>query len=389
MCQCADGSYASGWPNMVCSGGQQQQQSICPADYTYCANVHKCCGAGSYCSKYGCTPHGADDCGNGFCNPGTRCWTAPEDVIDLRRGEITCVTEEQRSYYEKLIADRREAAVEKRAAERKKREDEAAASRRAEEQRKVEEEARKQTLKRQLEEKARQAKLAADDAARRKVSEQLRISTEKSREAEYQKLRQAKSVECQLVEIGWGTGSPEATKTCGSRATTASAPATSAAPTQQQLQWLKENAVHIQPEQRKLSALTPQGGSILPPAVCSTFPNSSNNRGGCPTQRELEYAAQLRAEEEKKQAALAEELRRIEAERERAARLKRQQEYAEEEKKRQAEAERHARHTESKSDEDCGWGLNVGRQALCGGNGIWCTIKTFTRSCETKYVLGV
>jgi hypothetical protein len=90
-----------------------------------------CCNVGFHCSKYGCTPDGATDCGGYYCNPGqkcatgngcltpeaddcgdgksckagTRCWTASEDVSGISKGEIKCLTDEQRSYYEKLLTE--------------------------------------------------------------------------------------------------------------------------------------------------------------------------------------------------------------------------------------------------------------------------------------------
>ncbi len=46
----------------------------CPTGTSYCANTNRCCNnSGSYCSKYGCTPYGAVDCGTTYCNPGQAC----------------------------------------------------------------------------------------------------------------------------------------------------------------------------------------------------------------------------------------------------------------------------------------------------------------------------
>ena len=73
-CRCPDGSLAglySGCPQSA--GPPVPPPSICPAGYSYCGVSNMCCGAGNYCSKYGCTPIGAVDCGTGFCNQGQAC----------------------------------------------------------------------------------------------------------------------------------------------------------------------------------------------------------------------------------------------------------------------------------------------------------------------------
>lgn len=82
VCQCPDGSLAS----MV--GGRIVCPSICPAGTAICGSI--CCNDGSYCSRYGCTPHGAVDCGTGYCSPGTKCGSGNkclnEDDIDCGGG---------------------------------------------------------------------------------------------------------------------------------------------------------------------------------------------------------------------------------------------------------------------------------------------------------------
>ena len=70
-CQCADGSFAG--LSYGCRDAAQPQQPLCPAGTTYCEHVNLCCGSGNYCSKYGCTPLGAVDCGNHYCKPGEQC----------------------------------------------------------------------------------------------------------------------------------------------------------------------------------------------------------------------------------------------------------------------------------------------------------------------------
>lgn len=60
-------------PNQASQPQVQPPPSICPAGTSYCGVSGACCGSGTYCSKYGCTPVGAVDCGSGFCNPGQVC----------------------------------------------------------------------------------------------------------------------------------------------------------------------------------------------------------------------------------------------------------------------------------------------------------------------------
>lgn len=56
-----------------CVPAQPPAQSRCPSGASYCANVNLCCNPGFYCSKYGCAPHGAVECGGWYCNPGYKC----------------------------------------------------------------------------------------------------------------------------------------------------------------------------------------------------------------------------------------------------------------------------------------------------------------------------
>jgi hypothetical protein len=72
-CRCPDGSLAGISGCAQSAGPPAPPPSICPSGYSYCGTSNMCCGAGSYCSKYGCTPIGAVDCGTGFCNPGQAC----------------------------------------------------------------------------------------------------------------------------------------------------------------------------------------------------------------------------------------------------------------------------------------------------------------------------
>ena len=65
--------------------------SSCPLETTCCGSM--CCGSGSYCSQYGCTPNGAVECGGYYCQPGQKCAVNhngcyPADVVDC--GSHTC-----------------------------------------------------------------------------------------------------------------------------------------------------------------------------------------------------------------------------------------------------------------------------------------------------------
>lgn len=100
-CVCPDGSLANMiGGQVVCPMHQQEtqpQQSICPARTTYCASVNLCCGAGNYCSKYGCTPVGAIECGGHYCNPGQQCSRSggcqPAGAVDC--GDYYCKSGER------------------------------------------------------------------------------------------------------------------------------------------------------------------------------------------------------------------------------------------------------------------------------------------------------
>ena len=92
------GGLAS-WYNQNCHGGGQSepQQPMCPAGTTYCSNANLCCGSDQYCSRYGCTPIGAIECGNYYCNPGQLCSRGggchPQGTIDC--GNYYCQEDER------------------------------------------------------------------------------------------------------------------------------------------------------------------------------------------------------------------------------------------------------------------------------------------------------
>ena len=68
MCQCPDGSFAGLYTGCPSQG---PPPSACQPGHQQCGDW--CCAPGNYCSKYGCTPQGAVDCGTGYCNPGQAC----------------------------------------------------------------------------------------------------------------------------------------------------------------------------------------------------------------------------------------------------------------------------------------------------------------------------
>jgi len=69
-CHCPDGSLAG---YQGCASQSAAPQPLCPAGTSYCADSNQCCNAGFYCSRYGCTPVGAVECGSHYCNPGQQC----------------------------------------------------------------------------------------------------------------------------------------------------------------------------------------------------------------------------------------------------------------------------------------------------------------------------
>ena len=110
MCRCPDGTWAS--YGVPCARQQENvvwcsQTAYCQQGQTCCGD--RCCSRGSYCSKYGCTPDGAVDCGTGYCNPGQKCASGnrcidqgADDCGDRRScgpgfkcaGESNCVVDE-------------------------------------------------------------------------------------------------------------------------------------------------------------------------------------------------------------------------------------------------------------------------------------------------------
>lgn len=82
-----DGGGRSQSGNVVwCSNGK-----YCQPGQTCCGN--SCCSSGSQCTRFGCTPYGAIDCGSYYCNPGDKCSRGGgcirADVVDCGDGR-TC-----------------------------------------------------------------------------------------------------------------------------------------------------------------------------------------------------------------------------------------------------------------------------------------------------------
>jgi len=292
-CQCPDGSLAD---ITGCRGGYQQPSGYqcgygtCPHGTT-CCGTH-CCNAGSQCSRGGgCVPEGTVDCGSGSYCPSDRvCWKAPAAVAGIKRGEVKCPTPDGVAALEREIAMEKE---EKLAQERREREEKKRA--------------------------AEDAKFKADAPARQKVSELLKDDVWKQRSAALQKsatetaaeLRrvlgvpsQQKSTMQKLCDIAWEINTPDWKKNClplahaqlppapvvtpGSAQATdldwarkqlealakgqpVASPATPAALTKQQYDYLRTNAAVVQPEQRTI----PSSLAVAPPppnrAVPSTF----------------------------------------------------------------------------------------------------------------------
>jgi hypothetical protein len=223
MCQCPDGSFAglySGCPM------QQTQQPLCPSGTEYCGNSNQCCNAGFYCSRYGCTPHGAIECGGHFCYPGQQCsnsggcipagsvdcgpyycqsgqkcgngwraclaeaandcgpryktsceagkicWVAPSDLGTLKKGQLYCPTFEQATDFQQQIRELAQQRERERLAEIARKKQEAEAKRQAEIEAKA-----KAAEERRLAAEA-DAKRKADEAARKAVEAEAKRKAE-------------------------------------------------------------------------------------------------------------------------------------------------------------------------------------------------------------------
>ncbi len=399
-CVCPDGSLAG---INGCSGGSQppqQQGNYCPSGgicafgTTCCGNL--CCNQSSKCSPSGgCIPQEANDCGDGhWCNAGTQCWRAPSNIGSIRQGELKCVTPSQAGDLERALIEQLQAERQKKIAEEEER-------RRNEEQRRVE--AKRKEIETQQAD-ARQ-KLDKSALAQKQASQQLQKSADQQRQAELKRLQALRDEQlsrpavagesCDARKISAiALGNDPNKVVCSSSAPSASQPSPQKTLTPQekawadQLDYLKRNAVRLQPEVRKVAApslpVSPAG-----PGVCSTFPGAR-----CPTAEEAATEEARRAEEQRKEAArLAEEEQRTRGEWQKAEQ-KRQEEAAAKEEGRQREAARTAPYTETEPFEDCGAfppALELTRKNECGaqGGGMYCTRGSRSRTCTPRYIVWV
>lgn len=398
MCQCPDGSDA-GFAG--CAGSSQPrppQGNYCPSSGGTCPYGTSCCGTqccnqGSKCSVAGsCIPEQANDCGNGnWCNSGTQCWRAPANIGSIREGEFKCVTPSQ-------AADLQRALMEQLAAERQRKLAEEEEKRSRDEQRRI---AAKMT-ELQKQEGAARRQLEQAASAQKQASQQFLQAAEQQRLQRAQKLnadraRGATQVpeSCTLKQIQAIANGADPNKACSSIGTPAVQPLPTNSPTPQekasanQLDYLRRNAVRMQPDERKVAL--PASPPSNPPnlAVCSTFTG-----GRCPTAEEAAAAEAQRAEDERRAAAQRAQDEARKNEELRKDWERRQAEEAAQAKKREEEAARTAPYTETEPFEDCGvlpQSLEIGRQALCEskGGGIYCTRGTHSRTCTPAYVMGL
>jgi hypothetical protein len=258
---------------------------------------------------YGCTPHGAVDCGNGFCNPGQQCsrgggciptgtvdcgsgrycpsgnicWTASASIGGIKRGELKCGSPDEIASLERQIAREKE---ERLAKERQEREEKKKA--------------------------ADEAKFKADAPARKKVSELLKDTVDMKRQVELAKLAQIQTkqelerakagvhygcalLEQQAIARGDNPATMPGNVLCRSSGYVFGSQPTSIIPkrvpsgtlvvapapaalTKQQYDYLKANVATLQPEQRKVglplaAPVAPIGPSALATFMCGAPPN--------------------------------------------------------------------------------------------------------------------
>ena len=233
-----------------------------------------CCNQGARCTpNSGCIPQDADDCGGGrWCARGTQCWRATANVGSIRRGELECVTADQAAELEQAIAAQREEERQKRLA--------AEEAKRKAEQAKRDEKQRAE-LRRQQEQ---------DAASRRQADEQLRRASEQQRQAELQRAARLRDEElrrravpqesCDLRKIQAIANGQDPNKVLCSNPTGQGGRACSHRRRNSrrrnkawadQLDYLRRNAVRLQPEERRIAA-SPSVTLPTDPRVCSTFP---------------------------------------------------------------------------------------------------------------------
>jgi hypothetical protein len=387
MCVCPDGSYAG---MDGCAGNQQQ--SICPPDTTYCPNANLCCGSGKYCSRYGCTPYGAVECGNGYCQPGQQCskrgGCMPEGSVECgsyyceqgqRCGKTrrVCLAHDQvdcDSYIcnpgskcgsgnKCLGADVVDCGGGRSCPSGNVCLNGGAECRTA---RQIAEEKRQQ--QQQIVAKANQQR--SQDLAARQQS--LAASQQ---DCSYKK----------IVAIANG-GNPDLVACGGLSANSANSIATAPPAAQQQsrLEYLRRNATQLQPEQRTLSSVPVTANP--PQASVTGFSQEitpTSDLGKILAEEAAAYKKRKEAEAEQlsaQQQLYEQQLREAEAKRKRAQRKSR------------ASGDSDLEYPDVEEKEDCGWRLAEGaRRAQCGlqGGGIWCTKIKRTRFCREHYVLGI
>lgn len=419
---CPPGTYCSSMPGRCVPDGRID-----------CGNYN--CGIDQKCAsdqRYpGCLAADAVECGRGrSCSGGTSCWFAPMDIAGIPKGELRCVTAERSSHLQQQVVEERERRKE---LERQKREEETAQKKKAEEE-------KRQAARRKEEEKAKaaaEAKLKATAPGRQKVSdilakEQERLRAEELKKTPAQKQREMqqflaeygpRSPNCKLMEIGYGA---EAGKACALKELQPPSRTSSSVPpivpsnsddvrkqleaiaraesaskgepttervtrpmnpiTQEQLNYLRQNAASLQPEQRRLPTQDSLGPSWdRHSGDCSTFPNPNLPRGGCPPPPTQEQAA----EAAKRQKQIAEEAEKADAQR-----IAREQEAVAkaraEEKRKEDEARAKIYQTRDVDDSDCR-GMAVpdpARYSWCGARGQAglrrCEIIIVVKSCEKR-----
>lgn len=299
-CLTSNDTDCGGWhcgEGKKCASGR----SCIPVNNTDCgSNSTISCRSGTKCSRDGkrCIPENGIDCGSYSCNAGYKCGSRntclPHDSVDCGNGG-SCSAGKKCSGDGKHCFDRnavdcgggrscpagrlcinggaecltRAEIADREAAERKRKADEAAERQRiAEAQAAVE--------RRQREEQEKQRLAQKDALARQKAEEELRKRVEAQRQADLQKAaklqqQQLKSVaqpagsSCALRKLqAWADGRDGNAIVC-SDAIPQTAPKTTSPPvttTQQDMQWqrqleyLRQNQVRLQPEQRLIELPT-------------------------------------------------------------------------------------------------------------------------------------
>lgn len=318
------------------------------------------------------------------------CWTAPANVSSIRRGELKCVTGEQATELEQAIATQREEERQRRLAaeqEKRRREEERRVAARKAEQAKRDEKQRAE-LKRKQEQ---------DATARKQAEEQLKKAIEQQRQAELQRAAKLRDEElrkragsgenCDFKKIQAIANGQDPNKVvCGAvnpNSQVATQPSPQAGASAEHLEYLRRNAVRLQPEERKVTVVPPPTGTPVY-GVCTTFLG-----GRCPTAEDALREEARRAEEALKEAERLDQQQRRDAEEARKAWEKWQKEEARRRAQEEKEAERAAQRapeTTRLGPEYCGWWSTEKetRRRACAaeGGGILCEQRQSVRSCD-------